>query len=58
MSCVPKVIDFSKFREYTGKFIARIDTKVIESADTLEELLEKLRKKGIDPKKSLHRLCP
>ena len=47
---VRKVLDFSVFSEYAGRVIARKDTKVIESADTVEELLEKLRKKGVDPR--------
>ena len=47
---VTKVLDFSIFSEYVGKVIARRDTEVIESADTVEELIERLRRRGIDPR--------
>ncbi len=45
-----KVLDFSIFSKYSGKVIARKDAEVIDSADTVEELIEKLRRKGIDPR--------
>ena len=44
------VLDFSVFSKYAGKVIARKDMEVIESADTIEELLDKLRSRGIDPR--------
>ena len=44
------MLDFSVFSKYAGKVIARKDAEVIESADTVEELLDKLRNKGIDPR--------
>jgi len=43
-------LDFKIFRKYAGKFIARKDLEVLEVADDFEELLDKLRSKGIDPR--------
>ena len=43
-------VDFTVFQKYAGKFIARRGLEVIDYADELEELLEKLRRRGIDPR--------
>jgi len=43
-------LDFKVFRKYAGKFIARRDLEVLEVADDFEELLDKLRSKGVDPR--------
>ena len=43
-------LDFKTFEKYVGKFIARRDSEIIDYADEFEELIEKLRRKGIDPR--------
>jgi len=45
-----KLLDLSVYEDYAGKLVARMDDRIIESASTLEELLSKLKKKGIDPR--------
>jgi len=44
-------LDFKIFEKYVGKFIARRNSEVIDYADEFEELIEKLRRRGIDPRK-------
>jgi len=41
-------LDFKVFKKYADKFIARRDLEVLEVADDFEELLDKLRSKGVD----------
>lgn len=36
--------------KYGGKFVARLDDKVVAVGDSIEEVKEAVRKKGIDPK--------
>ncbi len=43
-------VDFKVFSRYVGKFIARRDSEVLEAADDFDELLRRLREKGIDPR--------
>lgn len=38
---------------YSGKWVAFIDGKVIASGETLKELMEKVRKKGLEEKVSV-----
>ena len=45
-----KVLDLSSYNKYAGKVIARDGRSVIEFADTVEELVRKLKEKGIDPR--------
>ena len=36
--------------EYAGKFVARVRDRVIAVGNTMEEVLEKVKEKGYDPR--------
>ncbi|MEB2835670.1 MAG: DUF5678 domain-containing protein [Desulfurococcales archaeon] len=37
-------------KEYRGKFIARLDDKIVAVGDSIKEVKEALRRRGIDPR--------